>query len=56
MLEWLAANAATIIISALIIAAVVLIIVFMRRGKKQGKTSCGCGNCPMNEKCHPGSD
>lgn len=44
MLEWFAANLATIIVSLVILAAVVLVIRKMIRDKKSGKGGCSCGN------------
>ncbi|MBR5539129.1 MAG: FeoB-associated Cys-rich membrane protein [Clostridia bacterium] len=54
MFEWLAQNAATIIVAAIVAAVVGLIVAKMIRDKKTGKTSCscGCGGCPMSESCH----
>lgn len=54
MLAWLAENIYTIIICAVLILIVGAIIVNMIRGKKKGKSSCGCGcaDCPMNSSCH----
>ena len=53
-MEWLSANIANIVILGAVIAVVVLIIVGMIRGKKAGKSSCGCGcsSCPMSSECH----
>lgn len=55
MLTWLMENMATIIISAVLIFVVAAIIVSMVRGKRKGKSSCGCGcaGCAMNGACHP---
>lgn len=61
MLAWLMENMATIIISAVLIFVAAMIFVSMIRGKRKGKSSCGCGcaNCPagssceMNGACHP---
>lgn len=54
MLEWISQNLATIIIAVIIVAIIVCIIIKMRRDKKSGKTSCGCGcdNCPSSSICH----
>lgn len=54
MLVWLAENIGTILILAALIAIVAAIIVSMRRDKKRGKSSCGCGcaHCAMNGSCH----
>ena len=54
MLTWLADNASTIIVCAVLVVIVFLIIKSMRKNKKQGKSSCGCGcaNCAMSGMCH----
>ncbi len=54
MLAWLMENMATIIISAVLILVVAAIIAGMVRGKRNGKSSCGCGcaGCAMNGACH----
>lgn len=55
MFAWIMENVATIIISAILMVAVAAIITGMVRGKKKGKSSCGCGceGCVMNGSCHP---
>ncbi len=55
MLTWLMENMATIIISAVLVLVVAAILVSMVRGKRKGKSSCGCGcaGCAMNGACHP---
>ncbi len=55
MLNWLIQNIATIIISLVLAVICALIILKMRKDKKEGKTSCGCGceNCAMSGSCHP---
>ncbi len=55
MLTWLMENMATIIISAVLVLVVAAILVSMIRGKRKGKSSCGCGcaGCAMNGACHP---
>ena len=54
MLAWLLENLATIIICAVLLAGAAAIIVSMVRGRKKGKSSCGCGctGCPMDGACH----
>lgn len=54
MFAWLYENAATIIISAVILAVALAIIISSVRGRKKGKSSCGCGcaGCAMNGSCH----
>ena len=55
MLTWIMGNMATIIISAVLLLVVAAVIVSMVRGKRKGKSSCGCGcaGCAMNGACHP---
>ena len=45
MLVWLSANVGTITVCALVISAAALAVRSLLNGKKQGKSSCGCG-CP----------
>ena len=54
MLAWLADNLGTVIVSMMLICVVAVVITGMVRGKKQGKSSCGCGceHCAMHGKCH----
>ena len=54
MLEFLAQNYGTIIVVTILAAVCALIIISWIRGKKKGRSSCGCGcaNCPMRGKCH----
>ena len=54
MLAWISENIATILICIGLICIVTAIIVGMVRGKKKGKSSCGCGcaNCAMHGSCH----
>ena len=53
MFAWIFENIATIIICIVLFAVVTAIIVSMVRGKKKGKSSCGCGcaDCPMSGSC-----
>ena len=55
MFTWLMENMATIIISLILVIAVAAVIAGMVRGKRKGKSSCGCGcaGCAMNGACHP---
>ncbi|MDE6600996.1 MAG: FeoB-associated Cys-rich membrane protein [Lachnospiraceae bacterium] len=55
MLTWIIGNMATIIISAVLLLVVAAVIISMVRGKRKGKSSCGCGcaGCAMNGACHP---
>ena len=53
MLEWLTANAATIIISLVLLAAVCLIVRKLVKDKRSGKGGCSCGgNCGSCGVCH----
>lgn len=54
MLEWLLANAATIIVCLILVLVVALIIVKLVKDKKSGKSSCGnnCAHCAMAGACH----
>ena len=54
MLEWLAANLATILVSLALLGLVGAVVAYLVRNKKKGKSSCGCGcaNCPMSGSCH----
>lgn len=53
MLAWLMENWGTLLICAILVVVVAAILVSMKRNKKQGKSSCGCGcqNCPMSGSC-----
>ncbi len=52
--EWLAANLASVLIALGLVGIIALVVLIMRRDKKKGKSSCGCGceNCPMSGSCH----
>lgn len=54
MLSWIIGNLATIVVGAVLFAAIAAVIAVMVRGKKKGKTSCGCGcaDCAMHGTCH----
>lgn len=53
MLEFLAANAATIIISLVLLAAVCLIVRKLVKDKRSGKGGCSCGgSCASCGVCH----
>lgn len=57
MISWIIENISTLIVSAVLIAAVIAIIVSMVRGRKKGKSSCGCGcaDCSLYSACHSGN-
>lgn len=54
MLNWLAANLATVLICLALAGVVCGIVVHLIRAKKRGESSCGCGcgGCPMSGECH----
>jgi hypothetical protein len=54
MLSWLTANIGTVLITLALIAIVTGVIVKLRRDRKKGRTSCGCGceHCAMRGACH----
>ncbi|MCD7859333.1 MAG: FeoB-associated Cys-rich membrane protein [Firmicutes bacterium] len=54
MLAWLSANIGTILICAALLALVAAILAGLRRDRKAGKSSCGCGcaGCAMCGQCH----
>ena len=54
MLAWITANLGTVAVILILVGIVTAIIAKMKKDKKQGKTSCGCGceHCAMHEMCH----
>lgn len=54
MLTWITENLSTLIVSAILIAAVTAVVLSMIRGRKKGKSSCGCGcaDCALRSSCH----
>lgn len=54
MLQWIQMNLATIVIAAALVVMVGAIVGYLRRQKKQGKSSCGgnCAHCAMCGTCH----
>lgn len=56
MLQWIQMNLATIVIAAALVVMVGAIVWYLRRQKKQGKSSCGgnCAHCAMCGTCHTG--
>lgn len=54
MITWICVHAADIIICMVLIAVVAAVIISTIRGRKKGKSSCGCGcsGCPMSGSCH----
>ena len=55
MLPWLSEHLGTLLIGAVLLLIVGLIVWRLRKNKKSGKSSCGCGcsGCAMREHCHP---
>lgn len=53
-MDWLLNYFSTIVIGAILLAVIALIIRSMRKKKKTGESSCGCGcsSCAMKESCH----
>lgn len=58
MIDFLAANAGTIVAGLVVLAIILLVIFKMKKDKKQGKSSCGCscGCCPNAQLCHPNTE
>ena len=54
MLQWIQMNLATIVIAAALVVMVGAIVWYLRRQKKQGKSSCGgnCAHCALRGTCH----
>lgn len=54
MLQWIQMNLATIVIATALVVMVGAIVWYLRRQKKQGKSSCGgnCAHCAMCGTCH----
>ncbi|MBR2715488.1 MAG: FeoB-associated Cys-rich membrane protein [Ruminococcus sp.] len=57
MFSFISQNIATIIVLLIVILVVGLVVFKMVKDKKAGKKSCncGCGGCPMRDKCHSDS-
>ena len=53
-MSWILNNIGTILIFLLLTAVICAVIHSMRKNKKIGKTSCGCGcaGCVLRGKCH----
>lgn len=53
-MTWIIDNLPSVIVAVLVLATLSFVVVGMIKGKKHGKSSCGCGcsQCPMNGKCH----
>ncbi|MGN1411057.1 MAG: FeoB-associated Cys-rich membrane protein [Oscillospiraceae bacterium] len=54
MLDFITNNLGTIIVSLILLVVVGLIIYSIRKDKKKGKSSCGCGckHCANAQYCH----
>lgn len=54
MLKFLIANLGTIFVGIIVFAIIIAIVFKLKKDKKQGKLSCGCGceNCPNAKNCH----
>lgn len=57
MLQWISANAGTLVLCILLLAVVAWIVRSLLRQRKQGKSSCGCNcaHCAMAGQCHGGA-
>ncbi len=57
MLTFLAENLSTIVVALVLIAVVAAIVVYLRKCKKQGRSTCGanCAHCAMHGTCHEAS-
>ena len=51
MLEFLSANAGTVLVSAVLAIILICIVVKMRRDKKKGGCCGGCAGCPSQGAC-----
>ena len=54
MISFLVDNWGSILVGLILIALVAGVVIKLRRDKKRGKSSCGCGceNCPSHCMCH----
>ncbi len=56
MLSWIVANLGTILVGGLVAIVLAAIVAGMRKSKREGKSSCGCGSgcsgCAMGGSCH----
>lgn len=54
MLNFLLENWGTLLVGGIVIALVAAVVVKLRRDRKKGVSSCGCGcdNCPSSGMCH----
>ena len=54
MIDYLIANAGTIIVLLILVTVLAAIVVKMIRDKKKckGLCSCGCTGCPSKDVCH----
>lgn len=54
MISFLVDNWGSIFVGLILIALVAGVVIKLRRDKKRGKSSCGCGceNCPSHGMCH----
>ena len=56
MFQTIADNLGTILVTLVLIGIVTAAVLQLRRDRKQGKSSCGCGcsSCPMAGSCRKG--
>lgn len=57
-MSWIINNLGTIVIFIVLAVIVYMILRSMKKNKRAGKTSCGCGcaHCAMRGKCHGGGN
>lgn len=56
-MSWMIDNLGTIVVGLLLAAVVTAITIRLKKNKKAGKNSCGCGcqSCAMAGACHSGN-
>lgn len=54
MVTFLMNNWGSILVGTILAALIIGVMIKLRRDKKRGKSSCGCGceNCPSHSMCH----
>ncbi len=54
MFAFFSKNLSTIIVLLVLVAILFLVVFKMIKDKRNGKKSCscGCGGCPLKDKCH----
>lgn len=54
MLQWLSVNWGSLLVSLALVGTVMAIVLYLKKLKRQGKSSCGagCAHCAMAGMCH----